>query len=184
MSENEKDDIQKAIDDVELSEVNINLTFTLNRNDIFWYNLFYARFLVIGVIVFLILMVVGLIVTVNTPKGDLRTTLYWIELALGIGFSICLATISAIALQVYIVKNKTIEKAITKKSYIINSAGIAIFDERRKLTRTWKDIVKIDRSRQRFYIRTSSKLAIIIPYREFNNPEERLLFERLAKRDI
>ena len=181
MKENNNNDINHVLDEVELAKMEISLSYALNRHDLFWYNLYFARFLVVGFIVFLSLFILVMIWTINTSSGDLATTLIWVGVGLGVGLSICTGSIASIALQVYLVKNETINKAMTKRNYIISSAGIAVFDDRSKIVRTWKDVAKVNKSRQGFYIRTSGKLAIIIPRREFNDPVKLKTFERIIK---
>ena len=182
MNKNNKNtNINNILNGIELAEMEINLSYALNRHDLFWYNLYFARFLVAGFLVFLFLFIAVFIWAVKTPLGDLATTLIWVEVGLGIGLSICAGSIASIALQVYLVKNETITKAMTKRNYIINTAGIAVFDDRSKIVRTWKDVVKVNKSRQGFYIRTSGKLAIIIPRRELSDPVKLKTLEKIVK---
>ncbi|MCD6161393.1 MAG: YcxB family protein [candidate division Zixibacteria bacterium] len=159
----------------------VNLTFLLTRDDLFWYNMYFTRLMVFGFFVLLILFMAGFIVIINTPSGDLQTTFVWVEIALGAGLSVCIGTIGAIALQIYFLKGGGIEKSMTERNYIISMAGIAVFTERSKIMRTWKDVIKVIKTRHGYYIRTGDKLAIIIPHRELKNPDDLQAFKEIIK---
>lgn len=184
-SEMKNDDInnnsQNEGNNSEPSIKDINLAFSLTRDDLFWYNIYFARLMVFGFFLFLILFIAGFIVILNTPSGDLQTTFVWVEIAIGAGLSVCVGTIAAIALQVYFLKSGAIEKSMTERNYIISTAGIAVFNERGKIMRTWKDVKKIIKTHHGYYIRTGDKLAIIIPHKELQDPEILKLFIAIIK---
>jgi hypothetical protein len=166
-------------DESDLIDENIQLSFALTREDLLWYNLYFVRYLVYGFFVFLFLFAIGFIMALKTPRGDLQTALIWLEVFLGIGISICAGTMTAIVLQIYFLKNRTVDRAMTQKNYIINSAGVAVFDEKNKIVRTWNKVLKVIKTRQGFYIRTGDKLAIIIPRRAFKDADELKVFEKI-----
>ena len=173
-SQNDSNNSEPSIKD-------INLTFSLTRDDLFWYNIYFARLMVFGFFLFLILFVAGFIVIINTPSGDMQTTFVWVEIAIGAGLSVCVGTIAAIALQVYFIRSGVIEKSMTERNYIISTAGIAVFNERGKIMRTWKDVKKVIKTHHGYYIRTGDKLAIIIPLRELQNPDNLESFKKMIK---
>jgi hypothetical protein len=158
---------------------NIRLSFSLTRADILWYNLHFARFIVLGLIAFFMLFVIGLIAIVSAPKGDLQIAFIWIEMAIGIGFSICAGIIAAIVIQIYFQKTASVKQAMAEKSYIIDSTGITVFDDSHRIVRSWQDILKIITTRRGFYFRTGDKLAIVIPRRVLKDSHELKAFENI-----
>lgn len=180
MSENNNNNgLPGAADKPAKSENTINLSFALTKDDLFWYNLHFIRLFVIGFFIFLLLFIAGFILVIKTPKGDIQTTFIWMEIGFGIVLSICMGAISAIVLQVYFLKSNIIARAMSTRNYIIDTAGIAVFDKRGKIVRTWKDVKKIIKTRKGFYFRTSDKLAIIIPRRVFKDPDMLEEFENI-----
>jgi len=159
----------------------IDLSFELTRGDLFWYNLRYARILAAGLIFFGLMFLIGFALIINTPPGDLWSTYMWVEIGAGIGLSICAGSIGAIALQVFVLKNETINKARVHRGYRISSSGIEIYTATRSIQRPWNEIVKIDKSRFGYYFRTGGKLAIIIPNRELVKTDNKVLLDQLLK---
>jgi hypothetical protein len=173
---------QDAINDSALSNKTINLSFALTRNDLFWYNIHFARLPMLGFFVFLFLFIAGFILAIQTPKGDLQTAFIWTEIGLGIGLSICMGTISAIVLQIYFLKSTTVTRAMSERNYIISSAGIAVSDERNRLNRTWQEVRNVIKTRKGFYFRTGDKLAIIIPRHVFKDRNDLKAFEEILNK--
>jgi len=163
------------------SDKAINLSYSLTRSDLFWYNIYFIRWLVIGAIVFFALAISAFIFALETPTGDLKTTIIWAVMGFGVGFSICAGSVAAILLQIFFVKNEAVNKAMNRRNYIISSSGIAVFNEQGKIIRTWKEITRIIKARHGFYIKTGDKVAIVIPRHVFANNHEIKLFEDLAK---
>ena len=143
----------------------INLSYALRRSDLFWYNFHFLRLLSAGAAAFFVLAIVGSIAVLRTPVGDLRTALIWADLGFGVGFSICAGSVAAVALQIFIFKSGPVERAMSKRSYVINSGGIAVFNDQGRIARSWNDVKTIVKTRHGFYLRTSDKLAIVIPRR-------------------
>jgi hypothetical protein len=160
----------------------INLSFALRRGDLFWYNFHFQRLLAAGAAVFFVLAIVGSIAVLRTPIGDLRTALIWLELGFGIGFSICGGSVAGVALQIFIFKTSPVKRAMSRRSFVINSYGVAIFNEQGRIDRSWKDIKTIIKTRHGFYLRTSDKLAIVIPRRELKLQNDLEAFKAILKR--
>ena len=163
------------------SSKSISLSYALTRSDLFWYNIYFIRWLVIGAIVFFALAIAAFIFAMKTPTGDLKTAIIWAVMGFGVGFSICAGSVAAISLQIFLIKNETVNKAMTRRNYIINSAGIAVFNEQGKIVRPWKEIKRIIKTRNGFYIKTGDKIAIVIPRHVFADPYEIRQFENLIK---
>ena len=163
------------------SEKIINLSYSLTRTDLLWYNLYFVRWLVVGAVAFFGLAIAAFILALNTPSGDLKTAIQWAVVGFGIGFSLCGGSIAAIMLQIFFIKNKSVEQAMTTRNYAISSVGVAVFNEQGRITRTWKDIKKVIKARHGFYIRTGDKIAIVIPRHVFADKSEIELFESLAR---
>lgn len=159
----------------------IKLTFSLTRSDLFWYNLYFIRLLGYGAITFFLSSVAFFIVVLITPFGDLRTAFIWVVMVSGAGFSICAGSIAAIVLQVFILKNDTITRAMTRRSYIIDSSGVAIYNEKGRITRTWHEMKKIVKTRHGFYMKTGEKIAIVLPRHVFKDRNEIKLLEGLIR---
>ncbi|MCP4582807.1 MAG: YcxB family protein [candidate division Zixibacteria bacterium] len=159
----------------------INLSYSLSKTDLFWYNLFFVRWLLVGAIAFFILAISAFILSLNMLSGDLKTTIQWAVMGFGIGFSMCGGSIAAIMLQIFFIKNKSVEQAMTRRNYIINPAGVAVFNERGKIVRTWKEIRKVVKAGHGFYIKTGDKIAIVIPRHVFTDKNEIKLFEKIVK---
>ena len=158
----------------------VNLSFALTKTDLFWYNIHFARFIVWGALALFIMFAAGAVLVLKTPSGDLQTAFVWGEMAIAVGLSMCVGIIAAIALQVFFLRNETVAMSMEKRNYIINSAGITVYNDRRRITRTWRDILKIIRTRKAYYFRTGDKLAIIVPFRVFAHPDEREFFEKIV----
>jgi hypothetical protein len=163
------------------SDKSINLSYALTRSDLFWYNIYFIRWLVIGAIIFFALAIGAFIFTLKMPTGDLKTAVIWAVMGFGVGFSICAGSVAVVLLQIFFVKNETVNKAMTRRNYIINSAGIAVFNDQGKIVRTWRDIRRIIKTRHGFYIKTGDKIAIVVPRHVFGNNVEVKIFEDLAK---
>ena len=161
-------------------DIGINLSFALTRTDLFWYNMHFIRLLIIGAIVCFILAIAVFIFSLNAPPSDFKTTLVWMVMAFGAGFSICAGSIAVVVLQIYFVKSEAVDKAMTTRNYIINSAGIAVYNDQRRITRTWREIKKVVRTRHGFYVKTGDKIAIVLPRHVFPGPEQLDLFQRYA----
>jgi hypothetical protein len=159
---------------------NINLSFALTRTDLFWYNMHFIRLLIVGAIVFFILAVGVFVFSLSTLPGDYRTTLIWLVMAFSAGFSICAGSIAVVILQLFFVKNETVNQAMIGRNYIVNSAGIAVYNDKRRITRTWREIRKVIRTRHGFYIKTGDKIAIVLPRHVFNGPDQIRQFEQFA----
>ena len=159
----------------------IRLSFALTRTDLFWYNIHFVRLLVIGAITFFILAVGVFTYTLSVPTGDFKTTLIWVVMGCGIGFSLCSGTIAAIVLQVFFLKNESVARAMTFRNYIINEAGVAVFTDKAKIARTWKDVRKVIKTRHGFYIKTGDRIAIVLPRHVFTDKEEIEHFQKLIK---
>jgi len=163
------------------ASMTINLSYSLTRSDLFWYNIYFVKWLVIGAVVFFTLAITAFVIALKTPSGDLKTTIIWAVMGFGVGFSICAGSVAAILLQIFFVNNETVNKAMTRRSYIINSAGIAVFNEQGKITRTWKDIKSIIKTRHGYYIKTGDKIAIVIPRQAFASQSDLEIFKELVK---
>lgn len=161
----------------ESQDKTIRLSFALTRTDLLWYNLYFIRWIVYGAILLILLFIVGLIWSVNTPKGDLQTAMIWMVIGLAAGFSICMGSIMAVVLQIYFTKSEIVAKAMTRKNYIISNAGVAVYDERGQIMRTWTQVKNIIKTKHRFYIRTGDKMSIVLPKREFKSPDDLQAFE-------
>ncbi len=159
----------------------INLQFTLTRNDLFWYNIYFIRLLVLAAIACFLGAIGVFIYSLQIPTGDYKTTLIWIIMALSAGFSISGGTIAAIVLQVFVLKNESVNQAMTMRSYIINSAGIAVFNKSRKIVRTWNDIRRVIKTHHGYYIKTGDRIAIVLPRHVFKNDEQIEYFEQLIQ---
>jgi hypothetical protein len=158
----------------------INLSFALTRTDLFWYNMHFIRLLIVGAIAFFILAIAVFVYSLNAPPGDYKTTLVWMVMGFGAGFSICAGSIAVVVLQIYFVKSEAVDQAMTIRNYIVNSSGIAVYNDKRRITRTWHDIKKVVKTRHGFYIKTGDKIAIVLPRHVFAGPEQIQLFERHA----
>jgi len=163
------------------SNKSINLSYSLTRSDLFWYNIYFIRWMVIGAIIFFALAVGTFIFTLKMPTGDLKTAVIWAVMGFGVGFSICAGSVAVVLLQIFFTKNETVNKAMTSRNYFINSTGIAVFNEQGKIVRTWREIKSIIKARHGFYIKTGDKAAIVIPRHVFANNNEIKLFETLVK---
>ena len=159
----------------------IKLTFSLTRSDLFWYNLHFIRLLGYAAIGFFILSIAFFIIALNTPYGDMRTTFIWVVMASGAGFSITAGSIAAIVLQVFILKNETIARAMTRRSYIISESGVAVYNEQGRIKRTWKEIRKVIKTHHGFYIKTGEKIAIVLPRHVFKDNNQIKLLEGIIK---
>jgi hypothetical protein len=161
-------------------EENISLSFALTRGDLFWYNMHFIRLLIFGAIIFFVLAIGVFVFSLNTPTGDYKTTLVWMVMGFGAGFSICAGSIAVVVLQIYFVKSEAVDKAMTVRNYIVNSAGIAVFNDKKRITRTWLEIRRVIKTRHGFYIKTGDKIAIVLPRHVFSGPDQIQLFEKLA----
>ncbi|OQX92760.1 MAG: hypothetical protein B6D58_01290 [candidate division Zixibacteria bacterium 4484_95] len=153
-------------------EKTIQISFSLTRADLLWYNLYFIRWIVFGAIVLILFFLAGLVWFLNTPKGDLQTAIIWIVIGLAAGFSVCMGSIVAIILQIYFIKSETVAKAMTPKSYIINSQGITIYDKRNQINRPWVQVMNVIRTKRGFYIQTGDKISIVLPRRDFKDPKD------------
>jgi hypothetical protein len=142
----------------------IKLSFSLTRRDILNYNLHFNRGLIYMTIILGLLLIPGLILAFKYHTGDSGMFFMWLAIGVGMALVMCFSSLSAIFIQVYYIKGDVVEKAMEFRSYIINSAGIAIFTSNSQLIRSWKDIIKAVESKHGFYLRTSDKAAIIIPH--------------------
>jgi hypothetical protein len=158
----------------------INLSFALTRTDLFWYNIHFVRLLVAGSIIFFILAIAVFVCTLYVPPGDLKTTLIWLVMAFGVGFSLCAGSIAAVVLQIFILKNETVAKAMTSRNYTISESGVAVYNEKGRIKRTWEEIRKVVKTHHGFYIKTGDKIAIVLPRHAFGSRDQIELFEQLA----
>lgn len=159
----------------------INLSYSLTRSDLFWYNIYFVRLLAVGAILLFLLTIAVFILTLYTPPGDLKTAFLWVVMGLGVGFSLCAGTIAAIILQIFFLKNESVNKAMSLRNYVINSSGIMVFNEDGKITRTWNDIRRIIKTSHGFYVKTGDRIAIVLPRRVFADIQEITLFEEFAE---
>lgn len=159
----------------------ISLSYSLTRADLFWYNIYFVRLLVVGSILFFILTIAVFIVTLYTPPGDLKTTLIWVIMGFGAGFSLCAGTIAAIILQIFFLKNESVSKAMSLRNYMIDASGIAVFNEQGRIVRAWKDIRRIIKTSHGFYVKTGDRISIVLPRRVFNTAKELALFEKFSE---
>ena len=159
----------------------ISLSYSLTRADLFWYKIYFMRLLVVGAVLFFILAIAAFIITLYTPPGDLKTTLVWVIMGFGAGFSLCAGTIAAIVLQIFFVKNESVNKAMSLRNYKIDSSGIMVFNEQGRIVRTWKEIRSIIKTSHGFYVKTGDRIAIVLPRRVFSTSKELALFERFAE---
>lgn len=127
------------------------------------YNLHFNRNLVYLTIALFILLPPAITIALKNPNGDIGMFYMWLAIGIGLAFTMCFSSLFAIFLQVYYVKNDVVEKALELRHYVINSAGIAIFTDNSRFTRTWKDINIIIKTKSGYYLRTSDKAAVIIP---------------------
>lgn len=178
--ENMEDETQPDTNKPEDEKV-IRLTFSLTRSDLFWYNLHFIRLLGYAAVAFFILSIVFFVIALNTPYGDLRTTFIWVVMASGAGFSITAGSIAAIVLQVFILKNDTITRAMTRRSYIISESGVAVYNEQGRIKRTWKEIRKVVKTHHGFYMKTGEKIAIVLPRHVFKDNNQIKLLEGLIR---
>jgi hypothetical protein len=147
----------------------IRLAFSLARRDILTYNLHFNRGLIYLSIILFVMLVPAIGISLKYPSGDLGMFYMWLAIGIGLALIMCSSSLIAIYIQVYYIKNDVVEKAMEFRNYIINSAGIAIFTSNSRLTRPWKDIVKVIESRRGFYFLTGDKAAIIIPHHVFES---------------
>jgi hypothetical protein len=172
---------QESPNDKSVSPDKIEMSFSLTRKDILWYNLHFNIGIIILAIIFLVLLLPGLILTLKYPGGDLGMFFVWLEIGFALGLLICLGVILIIVLQIFYIKSDAVDKAMRKRNYIINSAGVAVFTDEGQLVRAWTDFKKINHTRQGYYLRTSEKVAIILPLWAFKSPEDLLAFKALVK---
>jgi len=158
----------------------INLAFGLTKSDLLSYNFHFMRLLMVGAAACFILAVAVFIYSQNIPPGDYRTTLNWVVTAFGVGFSLCGGPIAVVILQLFGSKNEAVNKAMAWRNYIISSSGIVVFNDQGRISRTWRDVKKVIKTRHGFYLKTGDKLAFVLPRHVFNGPEEIHLFERLS----
>jgi len=147
----------------------ISLSYSLNRADLFWYNLYFSRYVVVAGLAFLALFIAGFILTVRASSDDLRASFMWLDIGLGAGFSVCVGIVTSIALQVYVLKSDVIERAMTWRSYDISHEGISVFNRQAKIDRPWTNVRNVYETKHGFYVRTGDRLAIIIPVRELKD---------------
>jgi hypothetical protein len=142
----------------------IKLSFSLTRRDVLAYNLHFNRGLIYMSIILAILLAPAVIIAMKYPHGDLGMFYMWMAIGVGLALIMSSSTLLAILIQVYYVKNDVVDKAMEHRNYIISDAGIAIYTPKGQLVRSWKEIAKVIESNSGFYLRTSDKAAIIIPY--------------------
>lgn len=159
----------------------IKLAFALSKKDILWYNLHFNRGVIYLGILFSLLFFPGLLLALQHPAGDLGTFYLWLEIGICLGWVLCFSSILAIVLQVFYLKSPVVEKAMEYRHYVINSAGVAVFTSDSRLVRTWREIIKIIRTKHRFYLRTSDKAAIIIPGQVLKDAEGIENLKRILK---
>jgi hypothetical protein len=157
----------------------IRLSFSLTRRDVLAYNLHFNRGLIYMSIILTILLVPAIIIAIKYPYGDLGMFYMWMAIGVGLALIMSSSTLLAIFIQVYYIKNDVIDKAMEHRNYIINSAGIAIYTPKSQLIRSWKEIAKVIESNSGFYLRTSDKAAIIIPYHVIESDSELETFQRI-----
>ncbi len=157
----------------------IRLSFSLSRRDVLAYNLHFNRGLVLLAAILFLLVPVSIIIAIKNPTGDIGAFYMWIAIGIGLAFIMCFSSLMAIFLQVYYVKNDVVEKAMELRNYIINSAGIAIYTDDSRFTRTWKDVIKIIKTKNGYYFRTSDKAAIIIPFHVVDSEKKRQSLQRI-----
>jgi len=159
----------------------VNLSYALKRSDLFWYNFHFLRLLAAGAAFFFALAIAGSILVLWAPIGDLRTALIWAEIGFGLGFSLCAGPVAGVTMQIFFFKSGTVDRAMTRRSYIIDDGGIAIFNDRGRIARTWNEVKTIIRTRHGFYLRTSDKLAIVIPRRELRQQNDLETFQKILR---
>jgi hypothetical protein len=157
----------------------IRLSFSLTRRDVLYYNLHFNRGLIYMSIILAILLVPAIIIAIKYPHGDLGMFYMWMAIGVGLALIMSSSTLLAIFIQVYYIKNDVVDKAMEHRNYIINSAGIAIYTPKSQLVRSWKEIIKAIESRSGFYLRTSDKAAIIIPYHVLESDSVLETFKRI-----
>jgi hypothetical protein len=157
----------------------IRLSFSLTRRDVLAYNLHFNRGLIYMSIILTILLAPAIIIAIKYPHGDLGMSYMWMAIGVGLALIMSSSSLLAILIQVYYVKNDVVDKAMEYRNYIINNAGIAIYTPKSQLIRSWKEIVKVIESNSGFYLRTSDKAAIIIPYHVIESDSELETFKRL-----
>jgi hypothetical protein len=157
----------------------IRLSFSLSRRDVLAYNLHFNRGLVLLAVILFLLVPPSIIIAIKNPTGDIGAFYMWIAIGIGLAFMMCFSSLMAIFLQVYYVKNDVVEKAMELRNYIINSAGIAIYTADSRFTRSWKAVNKIIRTKNGYYLRTSDKAAIIIPFHVVDSEIKRRVLERI-----
>jgi len=157
----------------------IRLSFALTRRDVLAYNLHFNRGLVFLTLFLFLLLLPSLIIALKYPTGDIGTFYMWITIGIGIAFVITFSSLLAIYIQVYYIKNEVVEKSMEFRNYIINSSGIAIFTANSRFTRTWKEIIKIIKTKNGYYLKTSDKAAVIIPFHVIQSEAERNVLKRI-----
>ena len=157
----------------------IRLSFSLSRRDVLIYNLYFNRSLVFLTIILFLLLPISIIVAVKNPVGDIGVFYMWLAIGVGLAFIISFSSLLAIFIQVYYVKNDTVEKSMELRNYIINSAGIAIYTDNSRFVRSWKDMLKIIKTRNGYYLKTSDKAAVIIPFHVIDSESKRQSLQRI-----
>jgi hypothetical protein len=157
----------------------IRLSFSLSRRDVLIYNLYFNRSLVFLTIILFLLLPISIIVAVKNPVGDIGVFYMWLAIGVGLAFIISFSSLLAIFIQVYYVKNDTVEKSMELRNYIINSAGIAIYTDDSRFVRSWKDMLKIIKTRNGYYLKTSDKAAVIIPFHVIDSESKRQSLQRI-----
>lgn len=161
----------------------IRLSFSLSRRDVLAYNLHFNRGLVLLAIILLLSLPLSIIIAIKNPIGDIGAFYMWIAIGIGVAFIMCFSSLMAIFLQVYYVKNDVVEKAMELRNYIINSAGIAIYTDDSRFTRSWKDVIKIIKTKNGYYLRTGDKAAIIIPFHVVDSEIKRQSLQRIIAKN-
>jgi hypothetical protein len=142
----------------------IRLSFSLTRRDVLAYNLHFNRGLVFMAIILFLMLTPSIIIAIKNPTGDIGMFYMWLAIGIGLAFIISFSSLLAIFIQIYYIKNDVVEKAMELRNYIINNAGVAIYTSNSRFTRSWKDINKIIITKNGYYLRTSDKTAVIIPF--------------------
>lgn len=157
----------------------IRLSFSLSRRDVLAYNLHFNRGLVLLAIILFLLLPISIIIAIKNPTGDIGTFYMWLAIGVGLAFIMSFSSLMAIFIQIYYVKGDVVEKAMEFRNYIINSAGIAIYTADSRFARSWKDIIKIIRTKNGYYLRTSDKAAVIIPFHVIDSDITRQNLQRI-----